>query len=659
MIPEIGHFALILALLVAAVQGSVPMAGAARGHAGWMAVARPAALLQFALIATAFLALMQAYVSSDFTVLNVVNNSHSAKPMLYKVSGVWGNHEGSMVLWVLILALVGAAVALFGTNLPPTLRARVLSVQAWIAFGFLAFTLFTSNPFERVFPPPMDGNDLNPLLQDPGLAFHPPMLYAGYVGFSIAFSFAIAALIEGRVDAAWARWVRPWTLAAWCFLTAGITLGSWWAYYELGWGGWWFWDPVENVSFMPWLMGTALLHSAIVVEKRDALKAWTILLAILTFSLSLIGTFIVRSGLITSVHAFANDPERGLFILLLLSIAIGGSLLLFALRAPALKAGGLFAPISREGGLMLNNLLLATATATVFLGTLYPLFLEAVGGCRVSVGAPFFNLTFVPIMVPLVAAMAVGPLLPWKRADLAGALGRLKLAAGFALAVALGTVYLRHGEPVLAVIGMALAAWLFAGAVLEWAGRVKLFRAPLGDSLARARRLPRSAYGMTLAHAGLGIAIAGITAAAAWKGEDVRIMRPGESLELAGYSYRLEGVERLPGPNYMSDTATFTVTRGGRLVTVLRPEKRLYPVQNMPTTEAAIHTTGLADLYAVIGDPDGTGGWTVRIYHEPLVPWMWAGALIMVLGGAVSLSDRRLRVGAPERKTRRAAEARA
>jgi cytochrome c-type biogenesis protein CcmF len=545
-------------------------------------------------------------------------------------------------------------VALFGGNLPATLKARVLAVQAWIAIGFLAFTILTSNPFERLLPAPENGGDLNPLLQDPGLAFHPPMLYTGYVGFSIAFSFAIAALIEGKVDAAWARWVRPWTLVAWCFLTAGIALGSWWAYYELGWGGWWFWDPVENVSFMPWLMGTALLHTAVVVEKRNALKVWTILLAILTFSLSLIGTFIVRSGLLTSVHAFANDPERGLFILLLLCLTIGGSLALFAVRAPALKSGGVFHPISREGALVLNNLLLATACATVFLGTLYPLFLEALGGDKVSVGAPYFNATFLPIMAPLVVAMAIGPLLPWKRADLLGALGRLKVAALLTLLAALMAVYLQRGGPLVAWLGMALAAWLFAGALTEWAGRIKLFRAPLSESWRRAGRLPRSAYGMTLAHAGLAVAIAGITASAAWQGEVVRIMKPGDIAELGGYSYRLEGVETHRGPNYTSDTASFTVLRDGREVTVLTPEKRIYDVQRRQTTEAAIHSTGLADLYAVIGDADGRGGWTVRIYHEPLVPWIWAGALIMVAGGAVSLSDRRLRVGAPTRRRKTA-----
>jgi cytochrome c-type biogenesis protein CcmF len=565
MIPEIGHFALILALLVALVQGSLPMLGAARGRADWMAVARPAAVLQLLLMLTAFLALMQAYLASDFTVLNVAQNSHSAKPLLYKITGLWGNHEGSMLLWILILALFGAAVALFGRNLPATLRARVLAVQAWIALGFLAFTLFTSNPFARVFPPPENGNDLNPLLQDPGLAFHPPMLYTGYVGFSIAFSFAVAALIEGRVDAAWARWVRPWTLAAWCFLTAGIALGSWWAYYELGWG-----------------------------------------------------------------HAFATDPERGLFILVLLCITIGGSLTLFAIRAPALKAGGLFAPISREGALVLNNLLLATGCATVFLGTLYPLFLEAFGGAKVSVGAPYFNATFAPLMVPLIAAMAIGPLMSWKRADMAGVFGRLKFAAAAGVVAALAALYLHSGGPVLAILGMALAAWLFTGAVVEWAERVKLFRIPLAGSWARARHLPRSAYGMMLAHGGLAIAVAGMVAAANWQGEVVRVMRPGETADLAGYSYRFDAVRSLRGPNYTSNMATFTVSRDG---------------------------------YAVIGNPDGRGGWTVRIFHEPLVPWIWGGVLIMVAGGILSLSDRRgilslsdrrLRVGAPVRRRKAA-----
>ncbi|WP_193366964.1 heme lyase CcmF/NrfE family subunit [Pelagibius marinus] len=650
MIIELGHFALILALAAAVIQGTLPMIGAARGDAAWMALARPAAVAQLFLVVFAFCALTQAYVTSDFSVLNVVQNSHSAKPLLYKITGVWGNHEGSMLLWILILALFGSAVAVFGGNLPPSLRARVLGVQAWIGIGFMAFTLFTSNPFERIFPAPLNGEDLNPLLQDPGLAFHPPMLYAGYVGFSMAFSFAIAALIEGKVDAAWARWVRPWTLLAWAFLTGGIALGSWWAYYELGWGGWWFWDPVENVSFMPWLLGTALLHSAIVVEKRNALKTWTILLAILTFSLSLIGTFIVRSGVITSVHAFASDPERGFFILILLAIAIGGSLTLFALRAPSLKAGGLFAPISREGGMVINNLFLTAACAAVFLGTLYPLFLEAIDGSKVSVGPPFFNATFVPLMVPLVFLMAVGPMLPWKRADLAGALVRLKVAALAALLVAGLTWYLQTGGPILAVAAMGLAAWLFIGALVEWADRVKLFRASPGESWRRARNLPRAAHGMTLAHAGLAVAMAGMIGSSVWKQEVVTNLKPGESVEIAGYSLLFEGVGKLEGPNYKAERARFTVTRGGEEIALMFPEKRVYQVKAMPTTEAAIRTTFFSDLYAVIGDADGQGGWTVRVYHEPLVPWIWIGCLAMVAGGLTSLSDRRLRVGAPHRQ---------
>ncbi|MET4807668.1 heme lyase CcmF/NrfE family subunit [Limibacillus sp. MBR-115] len=649
MIPEIGHFALIMALVVALLQAVLPLYGAQRGKPNLVAFAGPAALAQLLLLIIAFGALTQAYVVSDFTVLNVVENSHSAKPLLYKISGVWGNHEGSMLLWVLILALFGASVAAFGGNLPDGLKARVLSVQAMIAVGFLAFSIFTSNPFARVFPPPLNGRDLNPLLQDPGLAFHPPMLYLGYVGFSIAFAFAVAALIEGRVDAAWARWVRPWTLAAWMFLTGGIALGSWWAYYELGWGGWWFWDPVENASFMPWLMGTALLHSAVVVEKRGALRVWTILLAILTFSLSLIGTFIVRSGLLTSVHAFATDPARGLFILLLLAIAIGGSLTLFAWRAPDLKSGGLFAPVSREGGLVLNNLLLVTACGTVLLGTLYPLLLEAVTGDKVSVGAPFFEATFVPIMTPLVLLMGLGPLLAWKRADLAGVLGRLKMALLLTGIVSLFTLYLYSQGPVMAVAGMAVAAWLFFSTLTEWAERVQLFRASFGTSWRRAVNLPRSSYGMTLAHAGLAIAIAGMVASSAWKLEEIRILYPAESVTLGSYSYEFVGVTPVRGKNYSAEQGRFRVTRDGAKVADLFPQRRIYDVGNRQTTEAGIHTTGLADLYSVLGDPDGKGGWTVRLYHEPLVPWIWAGALIMVAGGLVSLSDRRLRVGAPSR----------
>jgi len=655
VIVEFGHYALVLALVVALVQSALPLWGAARRDAAWMESAVPGALALLALVLVAFLALMHAYIVSDYSVANVADNSHVLKPLLYKISGVWGNHEGSLLLWVLILAIFGAAVALFGRNLPSTLKARVLSVQAMIATGFLLFMLIASNPFARLDPAPRSGADLNPILQDPGLAFHPPLLYLGYVGFSMTFSFAVAALIEGRIDAAWARWVRPWTLAAWTALTAGIALGSWWAYYELGWGGWWYWDPVENASFMPWLLGTALLHSALVAEKRDALKSWTVLLAILTFALSLIGTFLVRSGILTSVHAFATDPTRGLFVLALLVIAIGGAFALYAWRAPSLAAGGLFRPVSREGALLLNNLLLATACATVFLGTFYPLFLDALDAGTVSVGPPFYAATFVPLMLPLLLAMGVGPLLAWKRADLGGAMARLTWAGVAALAAGILAWSFHTDGPVMAGVGIALAAWIAGGVVTELAGRIALGRVGLGESLSRLVRLPRAAHGMTLAHLGLAIAIVGMTGSAAWKEETIAVLTPGESAALGGYEYRLDGVTRVDGPNWWAFHATFTVINDGKPIATLEPERRFFRVQRTPTTEAAIRTTGLADLYAVIGDPDGEGGWTVRLYHEPLVPWIWFGALAMVAGGLVSLSDRRLRVGAPARKRHGAA----
>ena len=650
MIAEIGHYALVLALLVALVQGTLPMIGAHRGDAAWMALARPASAAQLLFIAIAFGSLTYLYVVSDFSVANVAQNSNSAMPMLYKVSAVWGNHEGSLILWVLILAVFGLAVARLGGNIPPALRARALGVQAWIAIGFLSFSLFTSNPFLRLDPPAINGRDLNPILQDPGLAFHPPFLYLGYVGLSISFSFAVAALIEGRVDATWARWVRPWTLAAWSFLTLGIAMGSWWAYYELGWGGFWFWDPVENASFMPWLAGTALLHSAIVSEKRDTLKSWTILLAILAFSLSLLGTFLVRSGVLTSVHTFATDPERGIFILAFLVIVVGGSLTLYAVRAPLLKPGGLFAPISREGALVLNNLLLATACATVLLGTMYPLFLDALGGGKVSVGPQYFNATFGPLMLPLLAIAAIGPLMPWKRADLAGVLSRLKLALAAAAAVTIGAWVVVTGGSPWPPLGLGLAAWLFTGALVELGGRLKLFRAPITESWKRARALPRSAYGMTLAHSGVAMVLAGIIASQAWQTERIQVMAPGDAVDVAGYTFTFRGVRELPGANYSIQRGEFVVTRDGEAVARLYPEKRFYPVQQMPTTEAAIHTTWLADLYAVIDEAQADGAWSTRIYHNPLVPWIWLGAVVMVIGGGISLSDRRLRVGAPARR---------
>ena len=655
MIVEIGHYALILALALSLVQGTLPLIGAQLRYDSWVAIARPVAIVQFGFVAVSFAALTYAYVVSDFSVLNVAMNSHSAKPLLYKISGVWGNHEGSLLLWVLILTLFGATVAVFGGNLPPELRARVLSVQALIGTGFLLFMLLTSNPFERLVPAPADGQGLNPLLQDPGLAFHPPFLYLGYVGFSMAFSFALAALIEGKVDAAWARWVRPWTLAAWCCLTVGVALGSWWAYYELGWGGFWFWDPVENASFMPWLAGTALLHTAIVVEKRGALRSWTILLAILTFSLSLLGTFLVRSGVLTSVHAFATDPSRGVFILAFLVLVVGGSLTLFAIRAPSLKGGGLFAPISREGALVLNNLLLTTACATVLLGTLYPLFLDALTGEKVSVGPPYFHATFVPLMVPVIAAAGVGPLLAWKRGDLAGALSRLRVALVFTIAIVLATLVFAAEAPLLAVLGTALGTWLVAASLTELGERLKLFRVSPGESWRRARHLPRAAYGMTIAHAGAGIVVLGIIVSVTWETERLQVVRIGDAVPIGGYQFTFRGVEDVTGPNYEAIRGIFDVSRAGEFIAVMTPETRVYDTSPQSTTEAAIRPTLTSDLYAVIGDPEGSGGWAARLYHKPLVHWIWLGAILMAVGGIVSLTDRRHRVGAPTRKSTRAA----
>ncbi len=647
MIVELGHFALVLALGVSLVQMAVPAIGAHRREAPLMRVAEPAALLQFALIALAFAALTWAFVVSDFSVKLVYDNSHSAKPLIYKVSGVWGNHEGSMVLWVLILALFGALVALFGNNLPDTLRARVLAVQASIAVAFLLFILLTSNPFLRLDPAPFEGRGLNPILQDRALAFHPPWLYAGYVGFSMTFSFAVAALIEGRVDASWARWVRPWTLAAWLSLTIGIAMGSWWAYYTLGWGGFWFWDPVENASLMPWIAGTALLHSAIVAEKRGALKSWTILLAILAFSLSLLGTFLVRSGVLTSVHAFAVDPARGSFILGILVLFVGGSLALYAWRAPMLKTGGLFAPLSRESALLVNNMLLSAAVASVFVGTLYPLLLDAIAGAKITVGPPFFNYSFVPIFVPLLCLVPLGPLLGWKRADVKAAAERLLAAAALAFVACLAAFAFAWEGPWLAPFGMALAVWLVAGAASEIAWRIRFFSTPLRESLGRARRLPRAAWGTALAHGGLGIAVAGIVGVTAWRAELITSLAPGESAEIAGYTLTLERVGLRDGPNYEATVGVVRVARDGRDLGILTPEKRRFPAERQEKTEAAIRTNGFADLYVVLGEQAGDGKWVLRAYHNNLAPWIWIGGAIMAVGGLMSLMDRRLRVGAP------------
>ncbi|SNB52004.1 cytochrome c-type biogenesis protein CcmF [Arboricoccus pini] len=648
MIVEIGHYALVLALCFAIVQGTVPFWGAARQDPALMSMAPAAALGQFLFVSMAFLALIYAHVTSDFSVLNVVENSSTMKPLIYKISGVWGNHEGSLVLWVWILCLFGAAVAARGHNLPDSFKARVLAIQGLIGVAFLAFILFTSNPFARLTPAPFEGNGLNPILQDPGLAIHPPMLYLGYVGFSMAYSFAMAALIEGRVDPAWARWLRPWTLAAWTALTLGIALGSWWAYYELGWGGFWFWDPVENASFMPWLAGTALLHSAIVVEKRDALKSWTILLAILTFSLSLLGTFLVRSGVLTSVHAFATDPSRGLFILLILIVAIGGSLALYAWRAPTMEGGGMFAPISRESGLVLNNLLLAAATATVLLGTLYPLILETTTGAKISVGGPYFQATFIPLMVPLIAAVPIGAMLAWKRADLPGVLARLKLAAAASLLVLLGVWAVRDGSSVMGLLGFLMAAWLVLGSLTELGQRIGLGTLPPGRVLGRLRGLPRSAFAMVIAHAGLGVLIAGMTAVSTGQTQRILTMSAGQTVDLAGYQVRFDGVEDVAGANYRAQRGQFTLLSASRVVATINSEKRTYLVERMPTTEAGIRTTLLGDTYLVLGDALSAGRWNVRMYYNPLAVWMWLGAGIMGVGGLVSLSDRRLRVGAPQ-----------
>ena len=657
MIVELGHFALVLALAVSIVQTAVPAIGAHRRDAQLMRVGEPAAILQLALIAFSFGALTYAFVVSDFSVKLVYDNSHSLKPMIFKISGVWGNHEGSMLLWVLILALFGAMVAFFGKNLPDTLRARVLAVQASIAVAFLLFVVFTSNPFARLDPAPFEGTGLNPLLQDRALAFHPPWLYAGYVGFSMTFSFAVAALIEGRVDASWARWVRPWTLMAWLSLTIGIAMGSWWAYYTLGWGGFWFWDPVENASLMPWIAGTALLHSAIVAEKRGALKSWTILLAILAFSLSLLGTFLVRSGVLTSVHAFAVDPARGSVILGILIFFVGGSLALYAWRAPMLKAGGIFAPVSREGALLVNNMLLAAATASVFIGTLYPLFLDALTGAKITVGPPFFNYTFAPIFVLLFLLVPLGPLLGWKRADIAAAAERLYVAAGLAFLALLGSFAFFHDGPFLAPFGMALAVWLVAGALSEIALRIKLFSTPFAESMGRARRMPRAAWGTALAHGGLGICLAGIIGVTAWSEELITAVAPGESTEIGGYTLTLEGVALRDGPNFDAMVGVVRVMRDDKDLGLLMPEKRRFATERQEKTEPAIRTNGISDLYVVLGEQAGDGKWVLRAYHNNLAPLIWIGGCIMALGGVLSLMDRRLRVGAPTGARQRLAPA--
>ncbi len=648
MIPELGHYALVLALALGLIQSVAPVIGAQRRDAALMRLANSTALMQFVFVGLSFLALTICYVTSDFSVRTVAENSNSLMPVIYKISSVWGNHEGSMLLWVLILSVFGALVALFGGNLPASLKANALAVQSWIACAFYLFILLTSNPFLRLVPAPAQGQSLNPILQDPGLAVHPPLLYLGYVGFSMAFSFAIAALIEGRIDAAWARWVRPWTLAAWMCLTLGIAGGSYWAYYTLGWGGFWFWDPVENASLMPWLAGTALLHSAVVMEKRNALKIWTILLAILTFSLSLIGTFLVRSGVLTSVHSFATDPQRGVFILAILVVFIGGGLTLFAWRASLLKQGGLFAPISREGALVFNNLFLTTACLTVLVGTLYPLALESLTGTKITVGGPFFNLTFGPLFLALMLAMPFGPLLAWKRGDLLGAAQRLMAAFGVGLVAVALAFMIEGGVSVLAPFGVGLAFFVMAGALVDLVERTGLFRAPLPTVWARATGMPRSAWGTAVAHFGIAMSLLGIVGAAAWGTERIVEIKPSQTVSLSGYELTFEGLKQMPGPNYAEEVGTFTVRRGGVPVGVMHPSKRSFASRGMTTNEAALMARGPGQLYLSLGDGKSDGSIAIRLYYKPLVLLIWIGGIVMMLGGALSLSDRRLRVGAPK-----------
>jgi cytochrome c-type biogenesis protein CcmF len=648
LIVELGHFALILALFVSLVQFGAPLAGLWRRDVRLMAIADAAAPIVFLLIAGSFAALVWAHVASDFSVANVYENSHSAKPLLYKVSGVWGNHEGSMLLWVLILAMFGAAVWLFGQSLPLDLRSAALAIQASISVAFILFIVATSNPFARILVPPVEGQGLNPILQDPALAIHPPLLYTGYVGFSMAFSFALAALLLGRIDSAWARWVRPWTLAAWIFLTLGIAVGSWWAYYTLGWGGWWFWDPVENASLMPWLTGTALLHSAIVMEKRDSLKAWTILLAILTFSFSLLGTFLVRSGVLTSVHSFASDPARGVFILAIVAAFTAGGLFLFAWRASALSAGSSFSTASRESSLILNNLLLTVCCGIVLVGTLYPMALEAATGDKISVGAPFFNSTVAWLFMPLLLAVPFGVFLAWKRGGLGEAARRLIPA--FVAAVLMGAAAAAAGAGFKFSLGIALGAFVFAGSVWEVLWRARFLQAPLGETARRIAGMRRGAWGATLGHIGLAVTVIGIAGASAWNVEQLAVMKIGDSIDLSGYRIVFKRVYQQPGPNYAEFAGDFELSSGGRVIGTITSAKRKYDAPPQVTTAAGIATRPLGDVYVVLGDDNGGGGaFSIRAYYHPFVRWIWGGSLIMFFAGLVSLLDRRLRIGLPQR----------
>jgi cytochrome c-type biogenesis protein CcmF len=642
MIAEVGNFSIMLALCLALVQGIFPIVGAFRGNQRWMDLARPTAYAQFLFVSIALGCLVSAFVNNDFSVLYVASNSNSSLPLHYRITGTWGGHEGSLLLWTQILVVWTAAVALFSRQLPQETVARVLGVMGLVSVGFLCFMLFTSNPFDRLLPAAIDGRDLNPLLQDFGMIVHPPLLYMGYVGFSVAFAFAIAALLGGQLDAAWARWSRPWTLVAWMFLTLGIFLGSFWAYYELGWGGWWFWDAVENASFMPWLVGTALIHSLAVTEKRGSFKNWTVLLAIMAFSLSLMGTFLVRSGVLTSVHAFATDPRRGLFILIFLSIVIGGSLTLFAWRAPKVGLGGRFALVSRESMLLINNVLLVVAAATVFLGTLYPLFLDALDLGKISVGPPYFEAVFVPLMIPVLLLMAVGPFVRWKDAHWPDVLRSLRWVAAATLAVVLLCAFLMQATPMM-IVGLAAAAWILLSTV--WHLLQRLLRAPGTPLLQRLGNLPRSYWGMLVAHAGIGIFVIGVTLVRGLEaGDDVQ-MQIGDTTTSGAYSFRFTDLKQLQGPNYQSTQATFEVSKNGKKIAVMQPEKRLFTVQNMPMTEAAIDRGFTRDLYLALGEPVNDKTWIVRVQRKPFVGWIWAGCLIIAFGGLLAALDKRYRLG--------------
>ena len=651
MIAEIGHFALLLALMTSLVQCSLPLVGAQRQDRSLMAVGSFAALTSFALVAVAFAAAAISFVNDDFSVQLVAANSQTTKPLIYKITGLWANHEGSMLLWVFILVIFSALIAAFGTNIPRPLKARVLAVQGMIASSFLAFSIFTSNPFARLFPAPLEGNGMNPLLQDPGLAIHPPCLYMGYVGFSVAFSFAVAALIEGRVDAAWARWVRPWVLLAWCFLTMGITLGSFWAYYILGWGGWWFWDPVENVSLMPWLVGTALLHSALVVERRHALVGWTILLAILTFSLSLIGTFVVRSGVLSSVHSFATDPARGLFILFIIFGATGGALALYAIRIPAVRKGVPFAIVSRETGLLLNNVFLVVSCATVFFGTFWPLFIDLIGRDKISVGVPFYNLTFVPLFVPILVTMVIGPFLKWKRDDLRPALAQLFWPAVLGIAALVGVSAATMGKHILTAGGIGLSIWILLGSVWIFIKRTKVLQMSPAQSWNILTSTPRAYFGLMLGHMGIGIVLLSITVISTWQQENILSMKPGARAIIGPYEITLQKVEGVKGPNYDAEQGTFGIGNSGGIFRVMTAERRFYPLQQQTTNQKAIRTNLISNTYIALGEPDNQGGWTVRLYYHPFAPWLWIGGFTMALAGFVSLSDRRFRVGVAQKQT--------